>query len=105
MKMIVIKVFVVLIAVISLAMVIALFSKKAYTITREVVIKRPKNEVFNYVKMMKNQKEYSQWLSFDPTTKIEYRGEIDGSPGFILAFESTDHRTGKGEWEIIRITP
>ncbi len=99
----IVKILVVLVAIVSLAAVIALFTRDKYTLRREIVINRPKQEVFEFVKLNRNQKLYSKWLSFDPQTKIAFAGAEDGTPGAVLKFESKDKRTGKGEWETTRI--
>ena len=101
--MIIIKIVVVLVAIVSVAAVVALFTKNKYTLTRNIVINRSKPEVFNFIKLNKNQKSYSKWLSLDPNTKIELRGAEDGTPGAILAFESKDQKAGKGEWETKKV--
>lgn len=103
MKMI-LKIFITILAIIAVALIVAMFSKKSYTITREIVINKPAAQVFDYIKLLENQKGYSKWLSLDPQTKITYKGSRDGTPGSILAFESTHEKTGKGEWEIKGIT-
>jgi hypothetical protein len=105
MKMIIVKVLVVLVAVISTACVVALFTKKDYTISREIIISAPGNTVFDFVRYNKNQKLYSLWLSFDPATKIKLSGAEDGTSGAILYFESNNRKTGTGEWEIKQIEP
>lgn len=101
--MIILKIVVVMVAIVSVAAVVALFTKNKYTLTREVVINRAKPDVFNFIKLNKNQKLYSKWLSLDPETKIELRGTEDGTPGSILAFDSKDKKAGKGEWETTKV--
>lgn len=101
--MIILKIVVVLVAIVSVAAVVALFTKDKYTLTRDIVIDRAKPEVFAFIKLNKNQKSYSKWLSLDPNTKIELRGAEDGTRGSILAFESKDRKTGKGEWETKKV--
>jgi len=101
--MIILKIVVVLVAIVSVAAVVALFTKNKYTLTREIVINRSKPEVFDFIKLNKNQKLYSKWLSLDPNTKIELRGSEDGTPGSILAFESKNKKVGKGEWETTKV--
>ncbi|MNK04827.1 Polyketide cyclase / dehydrase and lipid transport [compost metagenome] len=103
MKMI-IKIIVVIIAIVSVCMVIAMFSKSKYTLTREIIINRSVADVFDYVRYLKNQPEYNKWLLLDPNTKIGYKGQPDGSPGAILTFESKNSKAGKGEFEIKRVT-
>ena len=90
-------------AIIALLLIIALFVKKQYAVEREITINKPKNEVFNYIKMLKNQDYYSKWASMDPNMKKEYRGE-DGTVGFVSAWDSDKKDVGKGEQEIKKIT-
>jgi hypothetical protein len=63
---------------------------------------KPKAEVFEYIKFLKNQDEYSVWAEMDPNMKKEYRG-TDGTVGFVSAWESKDDNVGKGEQEIKKI--
>lgn len=90
-------------AVVALLLFVALFAKKDYEVEREIVINKPKQEVFNYVKYLRNQDNYSKWASMDPEMKKTYRG-IDGTPGFVSAWESDNHEVGAGEQEIKKIT-
>ena len=103
MKMIVIKILVAFTALISSACVVAMFTKRTYTLSREIIINKADNVVFDFVRYNKNQKLYSVWLSFDPSTKIKLSGAVDGSRGAVLSFESKNHKTGTGTWEIKNI--
>ena len=82
-----------------LMLILAAFFKNEYTIQREIIINRPKQEVFDYVKQMKNQDQYSKWVRMDPEAKKEYRG-TDGAVGFVYAWDSKNKQAGKGEQEI-----
>ncbi len=44
----------------------ALFTRKAYRIERTVTIGRPVQEVFNYIRHLKNQEQYSKWSHDGP---------------------------------------
>ena len=83
-------------------LIVALFTKKEYGVVREVVINKPKSEVFEYVKLLKNQENFSVWVNKDPDMKKEYRG-TDGTVGFISAWNSKIKDVGKGEQEIKKI--
>ncbi|HTM99860.1 MAG TPA: SRPBCC family protein [Pedobacter sp.] len=80
---------------------LALIVKKEYTIQRDINIRKPIREVFDYVKLVKNQEQYSKWVMLDPNVKLDYRG-IDGTIGFISAWEG-NKQAGKGEQEIKKI--
>ncbi len=86
----------------ALPFVAALFLKKSFVIERELTINRPKQEVFEYIKQLKNQEKYSKWTMMDPKAKITYRG-TDGAVGSIMAWESDNPDVGKGEQEIKKI--
>lgn len=89
-------------ALIILLLIVTAFSANEYTVRREVVINRPKQEVFNYVKLLKNHDNYNKWVMADPAMKKEFRN-TDGTPGFIYAWESKNDEVGKGEQEIMQI--
>lgn len=86
-----------IVILIVLVLLIAAFTKKSYTIKREVVIMKPAIEVYDYVRFNKNQVDYNSWYKMDPATKIELRG-TDGEVGSIWAWDS--ELTGKGEQQI-----
>lgn len=87
---------------IGLVMVATIFVKREYSVEREIVINKPKQQVFDYVKLLKNQNNYSKWATMDPKMKKEYTG-TDGTVGFISAWDSEDDQLGRGEQEISKI--
>jgi hypothetical protein len=89
--------------IIAIPLISALFIKGEYSVEKEVVINKPLNDVFGFVKYLKNQEEFSVWSKMDPAMKRDFRG-TDGQPGFISAWESKDENVGKGEQEIKTIT-
>ncbi len=91
-----------LVAIIALILIVGLFLKKKYTIEREIVILKPKQVVFDYIKLLKNQDNFSKWANMDPDMKKEYRG-TDGTEGFVSAWDSQNKQVGKGEQTIKRI--
>jgi hypothetical protein len=100
MKMIV-KILIVIAIIIIIPFIIALFTKKEYVIEKEIVINKPKQEVFNYLKFLKNQDNYNKWTMMDPDLKKEFKG-IDGTAGFVYAWDGK--KAGKGEQELKKIT-
>lgn len=95
------KFLLVVVVIIALILIIALFVKKDYTIEREVVINEQKDSVFNFVKYLRNQNEFSKWARLDPAMKTSFSG-TDATPGFISAWEGNKD-VGKGEQEILKI--
>lgn len=91
-----------IVGIIVLFLVIALFTKKDYAVERSIEINRPVSTVFDYIKYLKNQNNYSKWGSLDPGMKVEFTG-TDAAPGFVSAWEG-NKKVGKGEQEIKSIT-
>ena len=94
---------IIILVIIAIPLVIALFVKKDYAVEREIIINRPASEVFDYVKYLKNQNNFSKWATMDPNMKKSYHG-TDGEVGFVSAWESEDKEVGTGEQEIMKIT-
>ena len=76
--------------------------KSEYAVERSITINKPRQDVFNYVKLLKNQDNYSKWAMLDKNMKKEYTGD-DGTVGFISAWDSDHKEVGKGEQEIKKI--
>ncbi len=96
------KILIVVAILMAIPLIIALFVKKEYEVEREVTINKPKEEVFNYVKHLKNQDNYSKWVRMDPNMRKDFKG-IDGTVGFVYAWDGNKD-AGKGEQEIKNIT-
>ncbi|TVP98161.1 MAG: polyketide cyclase [Balneolaceae bacterium] len=73
-----------------------------FEMERSVVIDKPNEEVFDYIKYLRNQYNYSVWGALDPAMRQEFRG-TDGTVGFVSAWDGNED-VGKGEQEIIGIT-
>jgi hypothetical protein len=89
--------------VIAIPFIIALFLPKGYAVEREITINKPKQEVFDYIKLLKNQDNFSKWAIMDPQMKKSYRG-TDGTVGFVSAWVSENDQVGTGEQELKKIT-
>ncbi len=88
--------------IITVLLVAASIMKKEYSISSEIIINKPRNTVFNYVKNIKNQEKYSKWVMADPNVKMDYKG-TDGTVGFIAAWKSEIKDVGIGAQEITQI--
>jgi len=98
------KFIIVLAIIVAIPFITALFIKKDYQVERVIVINQPVTEVFDYVKHLKNQDNFSKWASMDPDMKKTYRG-VDATVGFVSAWVSDNPDVGVGEQEIKSITP
>jgi len=96
------KVLIAIVILIAFPLVIAAFVKKDYSVEKEIIINKPKQEVFNFVKMLKNQEQYSKWSLIDPNMETSYSG-VDGTVGFVYGWQSDNPDVGVGEEEIIAI--
>lgn len=96
--MIVLYIFLGLIGLLLLA---GLFISKDLQANKEIVINKPVDEVFGFIKYLKNQQLYSKWAALDADMKNEYNG-IDGQPGFVNHWVG-NKKVGEGEQEITAI--
>ncbi len=87
---------------IALVLITGLFVNGNYAVEREVTINKPKRAVYDYVKYLKNQDNFSVWAQKDPEMKKSFSGE-DGTVGFVSSWESKDKDVGKGEQKIIKM--
>ena len=87
--------------IIVLLLIIALFMKKEHYVNREIIINAPRQKVFDFLKILKNQDQFNKWASTDKNRKEETKG-TDGTVGFIYSW-SGDKSAGEGEKEIMNI--
>ena len=92
----------IVLCIIAIPFIIALFTTNKFKVEREVTINKPKQEVFDYVKHIKNQDNFAVWMSLDPGMKREYSG-IDGTVGFVSGWESNHKQVGHGKQSITAI--
>ncbi|GAB1148108.1 MAG: K(+)-transporting ATPase subunit F [Shewanella algae] len=92
--------FILLALIMAVPLIAALFVKSDYQVTTNVVINRPVAEVYDYVKYLKNQDNFSVWAKMDPAMKRSYLG-VDGTVGFVSAWKSDNPEVGQGEQEIV----
>ena len=77
-------------------------AKTECKVEREITINKPKAEVYNYVKMLKNQNHWGPWFKKEPTMKQEFRG-TDGTVGFVTHWTGQSEDVGEGEQEIKKL--
>jgi len=93
----------IVLGIIALFFIVAFIAPKDYVVLRSVEINQPKEVVFNYIKLLKNQDEFATWMKKDPNTKKSYQG-VDGTVGFVSRWESDHEEVGIGEQEIMKIS-
>ena len=94
----------ILIAVVAILIIFALIqSTSGMLIERNVMVNKPLSEVFNYLKLVRNQDNFSVWNMEDPSKKTDFVG-TDGTVGYVYKWDSpTNKNVGAGEQEIFSI--
>src|SRR5258705_13745092 len=98
---ILITILLVVAGIIGLLLIIALLMKREHYVRREIIINAPRQKVFDYVKLHKNQDEFNRGAMEDPDRKREFKG-TDGTVEYIYAW-SGNKNEGEGEKEIKNI--
>lgn len=71
-------------------------------IEKSIEINRNSKVVFDYLRITKNQDNFSVWNMADPNMNKKHQG-IDGTIGFIYSWDSSMKNVGAGEQEITGI--
>lgn len=85
---------------IALLLLVAAFLPTTYTVSVSATINKPQQEIYDYVKQIKNQENYSVWVMEDTTTVMTYTG-TDGTVGFTAHWTSKE--MGEGEQQITKV--
>lgn len=94
------KILIALLIIIAIPLIVALFVPNESTSKGEIVINKPKQEVFEYIKYVKNQDNFGKWQLSDPDMKTTSEG-TDGTVGFKYSWDS--EKLGKGAQVITNI--
>lgn len=92
----------IILAIIAIPFVLASFVSSESVIERSIIINKPLDVVFGYIRLLKNTVYYSKWVMQDPGVRLTYTG-TDGTVGFVSAWHSDDKQVGKGSQEISAI--
>lgn len=96
-----ITILLVLVGIIAMLLIIAFFMKRTHYVKREIIINRPVQEVFDFLRFLNNQDKFNKWAKVDPDRNWEYKG-TDGTVGYIISWKGS-RKSGEGEKEIINI--
>lgn len=91
---------IVLLIVIAIPLIIALFVPKDFNTSKDIIINKPQEEVFEFIKYIRNQDQFGAWQLSDPEMKTTSEG-VDGTVGFKYSW--TGDKTGTGSQTIIAI--
>lgn len=81
------KILLIIIAFIALVLIVAAFAPKEFEAKSEIIINKPQQEVFDYIKYVKNQDNFGKWQKMDPNMKTTSTG-TDGTVGFKYSWDS-----------------
>ncbi len=98
---IILTILLIIAGIIALLLIIALFMKKEHYVNREIIINAPRQKVFDFLRLLKNQEQFNKWAATDKNRIEETKG-TDGTVGFIYSW-SGNKSAGKGEKEIMNI--
>ncbi|HKL89798.1 MAG TPA: SRPBCC family protein [Allomuricauda sp.] len=91
----------IILAIVVLILVLAAIAPKNYNVSRSIEIAKPKRVVFDYLKSLKRQDEWSPWGKRDPNMEKKFTG-TDGEVGAISYWKG-NKEVGEGEQEITKI--
>ncbi|MBA4744256.1 MAG: SRPBCC family protein [Muricauda sp.] len=91
----------IVLGIVLLIIILAAIAPKNYNVSRSIEIYKPKSVVFEYLKSLKRQDEWSPWGKRDLDMKKKFTG-TDGEVGAINYWEG-NKEVGKGEQEITKI--
>lgn len=93
--------FYIVIAMITFFAFLHAYAKKTYDLSRTMVINAPREEIFNYVRKLKNQPFWVPWFKRDPNAILKYKGE-DGKVGSCFYWRG-DRNVGEGTQKIVKL--
>jgi len=76
-------IFYIFIAIITFFAFLHAWAKKEFDISRTVIINRPKEEVFNFVRQLKKEPQWMPWFEKDFKGILKFKGD-DGKPEALL---------------------
>ena len=91
----------ILAGIVVLVFILAMIAPKSYEVSRNIKVRQSVPVVFEYLKYLKNQDNWSPWGKRDPNMKKEFVGS-DGEVGATSKWEG-NKEVGSGEQEIKRI--
>jgi len=95
------RILIVIAIIIAIPLVVALFVPKEFNSERSIVIDKPKAQVFEYVRFVRNQDNFGVWQLSDPNLKYTEEG-VDGTVGYKYSWDG--EVTGKGSQKIVEIS-
>ena len=84
-----------------LLIILSLIATKSYHVFRSIELDQPTDKVWNHLKYLKKQQEWSPWARKDPNMDQKFTG-IDGEVGAV-SYWNGNKDVGEGEQEITKV--
>ena len=94
-------VFIIITIVVTLVIILALIAPKGYEVSRSIELDHSPEKVWQHLKFLKKQQEWSPWARKDLNMDLTFTG-VDGEIG-ATSHWSRNKDVGEGEQEITRI--
>ncbi len=91
----------ILLGIVLLIIFLAAIAPKSYNVFRSVEIQKPRAQVFDYLRYLEKQREWSPWEKKDPDMEHKLTG-TDGQVGAV-SYWNGNKQVGEGEQEITHI--
>lgn len=91
----------IIVGIVVLLLVLSLIAPKRYNVFRSIEINKSKSDVFEHLKYLQKQQEWSPWARKDPNMEKKLTG-TDGEVGAI-SYWNGNKEVGEGEQEITKI--
>ncbi|MDT0689869.1 SRPBCC family protein [Salegentibacter sp. F188] len=93
--------FYIIIAIITFFAFLHAWAKKEYDLSRTIVINRPKEEVYGFVRQLRKQPLWMPWFQRDPDAILKYKG-TDGKPEASFYWKG-NRKVGEGIQRIVKV--
>lgn len=96
------KIIIVVGIIVVIPFIIAFLVPKSFKSERSIQIDQPRQQVFEYVRFVRNQDHFGVWQLSDPNLSYTEEG-VDGTVGYTYTWDG--EVTGKGSQKIVRLVP
>lgn len=86
------------VGIIVLLLIAGLFMRKEHYVKRSILVQAPRQQVFDFLKLLSNQEKFNKWARTDPGRIEEFKG-TDGTVGYIYSWRG-NKSAGEGQKEI-----
>ncbi len=97
---IIIKILAWLVGLIVVLALVAFLLPRQVAVTRSISITAPPDQIFPHINSLKNNNNWSPWLSRDPEIKLAFAGPESGV-GSMMSWTSDHPQVGNGSQEIV----